>query len=101
MVADPMVVVLVVLNAALSAYGGWQIVKGWRVTRRGSDPDRLMMAGAARLLLAAGLWGLILLSSAWTDGLAPTAGRVGFGVCVALPLLAVVVQHRRRQLMSA
>lgn len=42
---DHMVVVLVVLNATLSVYGAWQMVRGWQLQRRGEDRNRLMMAG--------------------------------------------------------
>lgn len=96
---DHMVVVLVVLNATLSVYGAWQMVRGWQLQRRGEDRNRLMMAGAARLLLSSALWVSIALSSAWSHRFGPVTGRLAFGVGVALILVSVVVGQRRKQLL--
>jgi hypothetical protein len=95
---EPIFIVLVAVNVVLGVYGGWQLVRGWQLQRRGTDEKRLMMAGAAKLLLSSGMWVVIFLFTAWSHRLGPMTGRIGLGLCMALVLFSVVVDHRRKQL---
>jgi hypothetical protein len=96
---DSMFVVLVVCNATLSVYGFWQLVRGRQLRKRRLFENRLMTAGVATLLASSGLWVAIFLFFGWSDRSGRMTGVLGFSVCVVLLILAVVVDHRRRQLM--
>ncbi|WP_446219331.1 hypothetical protein [Micromonospora sp. IBHARD004] len=98
MADDPMFVVSVVLNAVLSVYALWQVALGWRAKRRGEHQKRLMMAGAARLLLASALWITIFPYAPFSHDFGPMTGIVALVACLALLTLAVLVDCRRRQL---
>jgi hypothetical protein len=74
------------------------MINGWRSKRRGGDQKQLMMAGAARLLLSIGMWVPIFFLLGWSDRLGPITGRAAFGVSVALMVLGVIVDARRRRL---
>ncbi|MER5702791.1 hypothetical protein ABT023_12720 [Micromonospora sp. NPDC002296] len=98
MADDSLFVVCVVLNAVLSVYALWQVVVVWRAKRRGEHQKRLMMTGAARLLLSSAMWITIFLYTPFSHDFGPMTGIVALVACLALLTLAVLVDCRRRQL---
>ncbi|WP_428966224.1 hypothetical protein [Micromonospora fluostatini] len=97
MADDPLFAVVVAANVALSVYALWQVARGWRATRRGEARNRLFMAGVTRLLLSAALWMVVFLYTPLSHDLGPATGIVALVAVVALSLLTVLVDRRRRQ----